>query len=603
MLEDDAQLGLGDRQPLARADEERDACPAPVLDLEPEGRVRLRRRVRRDAVDGEVPVVLATHVVGRVGLDHGLEEGDLGVLDRLGLAAGRRIHRTGGDDLHQMVDDDVAQRADRVVEVAAILDAEVLRHRDLHRGDVVPAPQRLEHRVREAEVDDLLEPQLSEVVVDAIELRLVDRLVQLRGERARRLAVVTERLLHHHAGVLRQPRVRESLDHPAEEERRDLQVEDGLLGVRDRLCDALVRRRFGEVARHVGEAGGQPLEDVLVERLSRSDDRLPCALDELVDTPVVDRHAHDRAVEQAAPLQPVQRPERHHLRQVSRDPEDDEDIGRLLSAGAHTALPPEGRCLGGRRACSTPDLERRLLKPGPTSSDPCPRRNMDPSRKLGVSSLSPRRYVNLGIAMGSDRTDGSPRPRVVILGGGFAGVGAARKLKDADVDVVVVDKHDYHTFQPLLYQVATDLLERTRRRTSAARSLPRPAERRRARGDSHRRRSREEARWSFGEMAPLTYDYLVVALGAQVNFFGTPGAAEHAFPMYTLADAVRLKEHVLERWQAADRDPGRDRRRCPQRRRRRRRPDRCRDRRRDGRALSQRLLARTIPRFRRSRRA
>src|SRR4051812_50156954 len=51
------------------------------------------------------------------------------------------------------------------------------------------------------------------------------------------------------------------------------------------------------------------------------------------------------------------------------------------------------------------------------------------------------------------------RPRIVILGGGFAGIGAARKLKDADADVVLVDKHDYHTFQPLLYQVATDLLE------------------------------------------------------------------------------------------------------------------------------------------------
>jgi len=60
---------------------------------------------------------------------------------------------------------------------------------------------------------------------------------------------------------------------------------------------------------------------------------------------------------------------------------------------------------------------------------------------------------------------------------------------------------------------------------------------------------------SFSEMAPLTYDYLAVALGARVNFFGTPGAAEHAFPMYTLADAVRLKDHVLERWEAADRDP------------------------------------------------
>ena len=51
------------------------------------------------------------------------------------------------------------------------------------------------------------------------------------------------------------------------------------------------------------------------------------------------------------------------------------------------------------------------------------------------------------------------RPRVLVLGGGFAGVGAARALKKADVDVVVVDKHDYHTFQPLLYQVATALLE------------------------------------------------------------------------------------------------------------------------------------------------
>ena len=51
------------------------------------------------------------------------------------------------------------------------------------------------------------------------------------------------------------------------------------------------------------------------------------------------------------------------------------------------------------------------------------------------------------------------RPRVLVLGGGFAGVGAAKALKDVDVDIVLIDKHDYHTFQPLLYQVATDLLE------------------------------------------------------------------------------------------------------------------------------------------------
>ena len=59
----------------------------------------------------------------------------------------------------------------------------------------------------------------------------------------------------------------------------------------------------------------------------------------------------------------------------------------------------------------------------------------------------------------------------------------------------------------------------------------------------------------FDKLEPIAYDYLVLGLGAEVNFFGTEGAAEHAFPMYTLPDAVRLKEHVLERWEAADRDP------------------------------------------------
>ena len=60
--------------------------------------------------------------------------------------------------------------------------------------------------------------------------------------------------------------------------------------------------------------------------------------------------------------------------------------------------------------------------------------------------------------MGERATRRAARRRVLILGGGFAGLGAARTLKDAEVDVVVVDRHDYHTFQPLLYQVASDLL-------------------------------------------------------------------------------------------------------------------------------------------------
>jgi NADH dehydrogenase len=146
------------------------------------------------------------------------------------------------------------------------------------------------------------------------------------------------------------------------------------------------------------------------------------------------------------------------------------------------------------------------------------------------------------------------RPKVLILGGGFAGVGAAQKLADAEADVVLVDRHDYHTFQPLLYQLATGLLETT----GVGHSLRDLVGRQKntvVEQDTVTDVDLGARRVSFGELPDETYDYLVVALGAEVNFFGTEGAAEHAFPMYTLPHAVRLKDHLLERWGAADRDP------------------------------------------------
>ena len=116
-----------------------------------------------------------------------------------------------------MVDDDVAQSADGVVEVAAVLDAEVLGHRDLDGLDVVPVPDRLEHRVGEPDVEDLLEAHLPEVVVDAKELRLVDVLVQLLGERASRRLVVPERLLDDDSRVGGHACPRQAADDGAEE--------------------------------------------------------------------------------------------------------------------------------------------------------------------------------------------------------------------------------------------------------------------------------------------------------------------------------------------------------------------------------------------------
>ncbi len=147
----------------------------------------------------------------------------------------------------------------------------------------------------------------------------------------------------------------------------------------------------------------------------------------------------------------------------------------------------------------------------------------------------------------------SERPRVLVLGGGFAGIGATKKLDDADVDVVVVDKHDYHTFQPLLYQLATGLLETTAVGHSL-RDLVKSQDNATIHMAPITEIDLDAKAVQFDGLAPIAYDYLVLALGAQVNFFGTDGAAEHAFPMYTLLDAVRLKNHVLGRWEAADKD-------------------------------------------------
>jgi NADH:ubiquinone reductase (H+-translocating) len=146
------------------------------------------------------------------------------------------------------------------------------------------------------------------------------------------------------------------------------------------------------------------------------------------------------------------------------------------------------------------------------------------------------------------------RPRVLILGGGFAGVGAAQKLKQADAEVVLVDRHDYHTFQPLLYQLATGLLD-----TTAVGHSLRDLLSRHENTAIHRAGvssvDLERRTVQFAEIEPMSFDYLVFGLGAEVNFFGTAGAPDHAFPMYTLPHAVKLKDHLLERWEAADSDP------------------------------------------------
>jgi len=152
------------------------------------------------------------------------------------------------------------------------------------------------------------------------------------------------------------------------------------------------------------------------------------------------------------------------------------------------------------------------------------------------------------------KEDTARRPRVLVLGGGFGGIGVAQKLKKSDVDVVLVDKHDFHTFQPLLYQVATGLLEQAAV-GHPIRDLLHKQDNIRFHQDRVTGIDLDAREVTFAELEPQGYDYLVLGLGAEVNFFGVEGAAEHAFPLYTLPDAVRLKTHILAAWEDVDRRP------------------------------------------------
>src|SRR5712671_7312818 len=145
-------------------------------------------------------------------------------------------------------------------------------------------------------------------------------------------------------------------------------------------------------------------------------------------------------------------------------------------------------------------------------------------------------------------------PHVVIVGAGFGGLEVAEHLAHVPVEVTLIDRHNYHTFQPLLYQVATSLLN-AEDVGAPVRSMFRHQENVTFRMATVTGVDVPGHKIKLEDGNQITYDYLVLAGGATVNYFNTPGAAEHAFPLYTLTDAVKLRNRILERFEAADRDP------------------------------------------------
>ncbi|CCQ45197.1 FAD dependent oxidoreductase family protein [Pseudarthrobacter siccitolerans] len=145
--------------------------------------------------------------------------------------------------------------------------------------------------------------------------------------------------------------------------------------------------------------------------------------------------------------------------------------------------------------------------------------------------------------------------QVIVIGAGFAGIAAAKELGRKGVRVLLIDSNNYHQFQPLLYQVATSQI--------GVSAIARPIRSVFRRRRNVRVLTAEVAAVDAANHTVTTAEgetfrarILVLAVGAVPNFFNTPGAEEHAFPLYSVTDATRLGTSVTRLLDRADREPG-----------------------------------------------
>ncbi|WP_422859417.1 NAD(P)/FAD-dependent oxidoreductase [Flagellimonas sp. S174] len=140
-------------------------------------------------------------------------------------------------------------------------------------------------------------------------------------------------------------------------------------------------------------------------------------------------------------------------------------------------------------------------------------------------------------------------PRIIIIGGGFGGIALAKKLSGKDVQVLLLDKHNYHTFQPLLYQVSTGGLEPDSIAYPIRKVLQgypnfyfRLAEVMQIDTENKRLET---------NIGGIAYDYLVVATGSQTNFFGNKNIESYGMAMKTVPQSLNLRSLILENFEQA----------------------------------------------------
>ena len=151
------------------------------------------------------------------------------------------------------------------------------------------------------------------------------------------------------------------------------------------------------------------------------------------------------------------------------------------------------------------------------------------------------------------------KPRIVIVGAGFGGIKAAQLLVDTNADITIVDRENFHLFQPLLYQVSTSEL--------AENEIAYPI-----RAFFRKNRNVEFFMAQAQGFAPdrkvlltnhgeVPYDYLILAAGATTNFFGMKSVEEHSYGMKTLQEAIAIRNHVLHMFERANKCEDADERR------------------------------------------
>jgi NADH:quinone reductase (non-electrogenic) len=154
------------------------------------------------------------------------------------------------------------------------------------------------------------------------------------------------------------------------------------------------------------------------------------------------------------------------------------------------------------------------------------------------------------VGVADDATPIRRRPRVVVVGGGFGGLLCAKALRGEPVDVLLVDEHDYHLFTPLLYQVASCLLNPSEI-AAPLRKVFRGAPNLRFRQGEVVHVDLEAKQLTLADSARLDYDFCVIATGSVTNYYDNDEVGKHAFGLKDLGEALELRNHVLECFERA----------------------------------------------------